>query len=59
MNKKNSPKRRRMTDPQFSQPAAFIRATGYTPEGNHLDRQDDSVEVCSAPCDDRISKSKH
>lgn len=59
MNKKNSPKRRRMTDPQFSQPAAFIRATGYTTVGNHLDRKDDSVEVGSPPCDDRILRPKH
>jgi hypothetical protein len=48
MNKKGMRKRLRVTDLHFSQTPEFIRATGYTPEGNHLDRKGDSVEVGSS-----------
>lgn len=47
MNKKNTPHRRRITDPQFSQPSAFIAATGYGNAIFHLDTRGVSLHVCS------------
>lgn len=45
--KKNTPKRRRICTPQFSQPSAFITATGYGKTRNYLDTTKDSGQVCS------------